>query len=56
MVASWEVSCIPDWREPGTLRTALQRALHDGEGRRPIMLDALAVARRRFSAGQRIPV
>ena len=35
-------------------RTALQRALHDGEVKRPTVLDAFAVARRRFAAGQRI--
>ena len=35
-------------------RTVLQRALRDGTARRPTVLDAFAVARRRFAAGERI--
>jgi AcrR family transcriptional regulator len=35
-------------------RTVLQRALHHGTARRPTVLDAFAVARRRFAAGERI--
>jgi AcrR family transcriptional regulator len=34
--------------------TILQRALRDGAARRPSVLDAFAVARRRFAAGERI--
>jgi AcrR family transcriptional regulator len=34
--------------------TALQQALRHGAGRRPGVLDAFAVARRRFAAGERI--
>jgi AcrR family transcriptional regulator len=35
-------------------RTVLQRALRHGSARRPTVLDAFAVARRRFAAGERI--
>jgi AcrR family transcriptional regulator len=35
-------------------RTVLQRALHHGTAHRPTVLDAFAVARRRFAAGERI--
>jgi AcrR family transcriptional regulator len=35
-------------------RTVLQRALLEGTARRPTVLDAFAVARRRFAAGERI--